>query len=170
MANLLTKEKFENQPQQKEAISQKGKESVKDQEKLAQTARELVSGVDELVENADIMTSGEVSEDKEGGKNIFAGGGGQATTQTSQARAKRLTLPSLEIMRKEVAVEIKKEIRTLEREAKRIMSNPKGFSPFTLNSVVSKIRELKDILNQLAYATVETLKGWWMKFVKHVST
>ncbi|GEM_PF-4915539 len=138
-----------------------------DKAKLRQL-RETKEGVGEIV---DVMPTGEVAEEmREDKKKAGAGGFGGIAAQDPQAViAKQLKMPSVEIMRKQVAVEIKKQIKLLEHEAHKIMMNPAGFSPFTLNGVVSKIRELKEILGQLAFATVEALKGWWMKFVKNIT-
>jgi len=163
MADLSVK----NSVERKEAESS---QKLEDQQKVSIEKLDT-SDVRAGLENAEVMTTGEVSEDVKEDRKVFNGAAGSATAaQTAQAAlAKQVKIPSVEIMRKQVAVEIRKEIRLLEHQAKKIMSNPSEFSPFTLNGMVSKIRELKEILGQLAYATVENLKSWWMKYVKGIT-
>ena len=170
MAHSLSSNNMEKSKEAISKIEKRDEQQSASADQLKETSRELVSDIREGVENADVMTNGEVQEGQGEDKKVYNGGTTSGGTQAAQALlAKQVKIPSVEVMRKQVSVEIRKEIRVLEHQAKKIMRNPSKFSPFTLNGVVSKIRELKEILGQLAYATMENLKGWWMKFVKGIT-
>lgn len=148
--------------QQKEQLQKAEVREVADQ------FMKSVEGVEKQESAVDAM--GNVSEEGTVMKEKAKGGSFGGTAQTTAAAAlKPLKIPKVEVMRSQIAKEIKRQIRVLEGEASRIMMNPMGFNPFTLNGVVTKIRELKEMLANLAYVTLETLKSWWMKFVKNIS-
>lgn len=136
---------------------------------LKEAAKSFVDQVADTVETNDVLEeSGDVSETmgedkKTGPAGNFKGGTGKTTATTPPPAIK---IPKVEIMRAQVAKAIKREIHHLEKKAKKMANSPTGFQPFSLNTVVSKIRELKEILAMVTYATFETLKGWWFKFVK----
>jgi len=111
---------------------------------------------------------GEVSEQTSEGKKVAPSGqnAGSKTQATAVKAIKPIHIPKIEVMRTQVSKAIKHEIHALEKEAQRIAKSPTSFNAFTLNSLVAKIRELKEILAMVTYATFETLKGWWLKFVK----
>ncbi len=137
---------------------------------IKETAKELIEGVSEVVEGAEAaeVVEGRVGETTKEGKKKTAGGiktgvGAVAGLQKVSAP------PTIEIMRIQVSTQIKNEIRILEKEAVKLMTGGANFQPFKLNGIVAKIRELKNILANLAYASVETIKGWWMRFVKDIT-
>jgi len=143
--------------------------SEKDEKEIVEKSREFVEGVSEVVQGAEtVETAGEVSEEMSEGKKKASGGGSGKNQQDQDVGIKATMPPSIEIMRIQVSTQIKNEIRMLEKEAARLMSSPGGFQPFKLNTVVAKIRELRDILSSLAYATADALKGLWLKFVKGI--
>lgn len=154
----------------------KGPETQKEQKskELESTSKQFVEGTREVVGNMEYVSEGSenvsesTSEDKKQVSNGMPTGKGSAQGIKAQF-AQQFKIPTVNIMRRQVAKAIKTEIHHLEKEAKKIKRNPLKFSPFALNGVVSKIRELQSILSQLAYATVENLKSWWMKFVKNIS-
>lgn len=151
---------------------EKMKGPLKPHENAAEQSKELhkiSEQVEGKLENAEVMTTGEVSEDLKEGNSKYSGGGTAGIQTRQHAKPQQIQIPPLEVMRKEVAVEIEKQIHLLQQEAKQMMKNPHKFTPFSLAGVVAKIRELKDILGQLAYATFDTLKTWWLKYVKNIT-
>jgi hypothetical protein len=149
---------------------QKEKNGKADRE-IKEKSQEFIEGVSEVVEGVEsVETTGEVAEELGEGKKKAPSAGGKGGTQGVQNLLEQISPPSIDIMRIQVATQIKNEIRILEKEVVRLMRSNASFHPFKLNKVVSKIRELKDILSGLAYATAETIKGWWMKFVRGINT
>ena len=146
------------------------RETSKEQKELKETTKGLAEQVSGMVETAEVVAeSGEVAErmqedKKTGPTGQIRTGGGQAATATKPIPV--VKIPKIEILRTQVAKAIKREIHHLEKQAKKMAKSPTGFQPFTLNGMVAKIRELKEILAMVTYATFETLKGWWLKFVK----
>jgi len=169
-------DKIKNVSVSKESHPGEGRRGI-NKEKAEKTAidireksQEFIEGVSEVVEGAEaVETTGEVAERTGEGKQKAPSGSGKGA-QGAFVHSEPSSPPSIEIMRIQVATQIKHEIRILEKEAARLMRGSGGFHPFKLNSVISKIRYLRDILSGLAYATTETLKGWWMKFVKGITT
>lgn len=88
----------------------------------------------------------------------------QARAMTAQERLEHLQkhLPPRNKMEKEVRAEIKKQIRSLEKEAKKVLYK-RNFH--LLNNIYLKICELTGILAQLAQETFEYLKSLWLRFV-----
>lgn len=139
---------------------------------IKETAEKFIEGVSEVVEGAEVaeFAEGQVGEQiKEGKKKAPGAGVGGAAAKAGLFDISQIVLPTIEVMRTQVALQIKKEIHLLEKEAAKIMSSPGQFSPFKLNGIVAKIRELKELLAHLAFATLETLKSWWLKFVKGIT-
>lgn len=132
--------------------------------KLRETSREFVEGVTEVVESVE---TGEIPEEVKEGKKIVPPGkvstGGAAGAFLQPAP---LVYPKIEVMQMQISQAVEKEIHNLEHEVKKITSSPAQFKPFVLNGIVAKIREFKDILANLTHVTLETLKGWWLKYVK----
>lgn len=147
--------------------------SGKNDKEIIEKSREVGKGLSEVVEGAEsvegVETTGEVSEKSGEGRNKASSGLGKGSG-ASMGDIKKEPPPSIEIMRIQVSTQIRKEIRLLEKEAARLMRSPGSFHPFKLNMIVAKIRELKDILSGLAYATAETMKTWWMRFVKGITS
>ncbi len=145
-------------PAEKEKVEKKREDS----RELREASKEFVEGVSELVENVETSeVSEKTSEDKKKGPQ-----GDQLPIKRGGIKVQLppLILPKIEIMQIQIATAIKREIMVLEKEAVRVSDNP-----FALTTVVGKIRTLKDILANLTHVTFETLKGWWMKFVKKSS-
>lgn len=147
--------------QEKEQQSVQAEKLENDQ--LSQEVGEMMDGVESAME------MGDVSENVKEGKKKFTGGSGTKAQTTATKVAKKITPPSVEVMQTQIAVKVKKEIIVLEREAAKL-SHSRNFNPFQLNAVVAKIRDLKEILASLSYATLETLKGWWFKYVKGITS
>jgi hypothetical protein len=138
---------------------------------IKETSKGFMEGVSEVVEGVEAAEAaeGNVAESAGEGKKrapvvgIKTGGKQDGSVATAEKDA-----PSIEIMQIQVAIQIKNEIRVLEKEVVKLLKDPSGLSAFKLNVVVSKIRNLKDILANLAYATAETIKELWGKFIKGI--
>lgn len=162
-------ERKANTPVAKEKSDPSKELNLRQREVFGKETTEIIGGLD-AVESPETgaETTGEISEKlKENNKSAPAGQIPVTGTATAIAiAAKKLIIPSVELMQKQVASAVKKQIRILEIKAKSLSSvRASGFEPFTLTSIVSKIRELKEILARLTHVTFETLKGWWLKYV-----
>ena len=150
---------------------EKGLISSLDQEKSIDTGKitELEKGVSQQIENQEIseFESGDVSENEGKGKQTL-GSGKASSGAVAQSTAKTIVPPTVDVMRKQVAVEIHKQIDKLQKQAHKIAAQSQ-FSPLELNIVISQIRRLRDVLANLAYATAESLKTWWFEFVKGIT-
>lgn len=143
--------------------AKKGEESGS--RELLEKQREFIEGVSEVVEGAENaeLTTGEVSErGGEDKKRAGAGTGKSSGTVAMQSQA----LPELDVMIIQISTKIKKELAALEKERKIVMKNPAKFSPFKLNEIIMRIRELRDILADLAIQTADNIKQLWQRFVK----
>ena len=87
----------------------------------------------------------------------------------AQIKAQLLkTAPSQATMLRQVTREIEKEIKYLNKRARKIIRKPGSVNAFELNNIVKKIRELKSLLISLAKATVDAVKTLWLRFVHGV--
>lgn len=164
---------FSNNPEKvdRPLAENKEKSGKPDSQDVGKASKEFETGVSEVVEGVDMAeeSDGNVSEEASGGKNKL-GAGAYGRTQGDQAGKVRKPIipPSVDIMRTQISVMVKKEIAVLQKEAAKV-SGGGSFDPEKLTLVVSKIRSLREILANLAYAGAEALKGWWMKYVKGIT-
>jgi hypothetical protein len=92
-----------------------------------------------------------------------------AQMTAAQIKAQLLkSAPSEKIILKQVKREIEKEIRYLNKRARKILRKPGSISAFEINNVVKKIRELKALLIALSKATADVAKTLWLRFVHGV--
>ncbi|MBT3704819.1 hypothetical protein HOG17_03495 [Candidatus Peregrinibacteria bacterium] len=92
-------------------------------------------------------------------------------TQMTAAQIKAQLLksaPSEKVMLRQVKKEIEKEVRYLNKRARKILRKPGSVSAFEVNNVVKKIRELKALLVALSKATADAAKTLWLRFVHGV--
>ena len=125
--------------------------------------------IQNVVEGTEVseFIDGEVSEDLGEGKKKVSSGMPKSGKGTSKdAGVADTSLPQVDVMRIQVSTQVKKEILTLEKQASRMMRNPRKFEPFHLNQVVSRIRNLKDVLANLAHSTTESVKMLWQKYIQ----
>jgi len=149
-------ERLHTGPAGEEKVEKKQDESHA--REVREASREFIEGVSEVVEGVE---TGEVAEKT--GEDKKKGPQGRFPTTTGQqvkAQLKSLIIPRIEVMQIQIATAINKEIAFYAKEAERVSDKP-----FELNNVISKIRELRDILSSLTQVTFETLKNWWLKFV-----
>lgn len=153
--------------------SREAPESGEVKEKSSEVG-EGVGGVVESVEGAESAeVAGENISEKvsEGKRRAPSGGirsGGDASTQAISDYD--FAIPKVEIMRIQVATKVNKEIIELEKEARKLIKSSSKFTPYKLNIVIKRIRALREILAELATATSETIKGWWLQFIKGISS
>ena len=129
----------------------------------------------DMGESAEIQ--GEVSEtvreqsEQKGDGSAGAGKKAGAYTNLTPAQIKAKLLeeaPSQEVMFKQIKREIEKEIKYLNKRARKILRRPGSMSAFELNNIVKKIRELKTLLLALAKATIDMARTLWLRFVHGV--
>ncbi len=104
-------------------------------------------------------------------ENIGGAGGAQYSGATNSSEASSNVsigaIPSEKVMKKEVVRSIEKEIVSLKKEVKRMSWPFSKFDADKYQQLVCKIRALGHVLSELAYATYEQVKGFWLKYVKN---
>ncbi len=140
------------------------KEDKADRE-LKEASQELIEGVSEVVEGAETAeVSGERISEKAGeSKSKYSGGA--SSTGSDASFSATADLPELDVMVIQISTRIKKELTALEKERKKYMK-PGKFNPSKLNEIMARIRELGDILADLATATADNIKDLWKRFVQ----
>lgn len=143
----------------------KPSKEVREASDVGKAAYAEAVGLDESLE-----TTGRVSEvlSTKEGESAPATGSQKTTTKVDPAviRANLLNnMPSEAVMKKQIEVEIKKEIDYLHRKAMKMFRSPGQVSYFEMNNVLKKIRELKGLLVALLKASFDGLKTLWLRFV-----
>jgi hypothetical protein len=128
----------------------------------AKTSIGIEAGV--VIEGAEISND-DVSESEKKRKESYSGG--SAGTNANQiAGTKEPEYPSIKKMAAQIEDELKKEIKDLQKKINAVMKNGGNLDAAHLNSLVSRLRQLKEMLASLAYATVDAIKELWHKYVK----
>ena len=91
-------------------------------------------------------------------KSIFSGG--------QPATTKKKPFPTRKIMKKQVQKQLKKEAKIVKNKISKVMRQ-KHFKPYELNVLIKRLRLIKDLLEGLASATVESVRKLWIKYVKN---
>jgi hypothetical protein len=164
-------ESFNGPGKRSEVKRVKESKEIKDVSQIGKAAYVEAVGMDESVE-----TTGRVSEvlsDAREHKGDSAGGtkakGDDKTVDPEELRAKLLkTMPSQKVMRKQIEREIKKEINYLHSKAMAMVRSPKEMNYFEMNNIVGKIRELRKLLKSLIKASLDAMKGVWLRYVHGV--
>lgn len=119
----------------------------------------------EIIEGAEVST-GEISESEKKKKEAYDGGtaGGKATDQTGQVQ--KQTYPSVKRMTSQVGNELKREIKDLQKKVKAVMRSSGNLDAAHLNILMAKLRQLKETLASLAYATADAIREMWHKYVR----
>lgn len=167
--NTNSPEKNSQLEHEKEQQSSSKAEQLQNDKELFKEVGEMIEGADVGMESGAEISDGEVNENVKEDRKKFTGASGTVTQSTAAQVAKQITPPSVDVMRTQISVKVKKEIAVLQKEAEKIIQS-RNFNPFQLNAVVGRIRDLKEILASLSYATLETLKGWWFKYVKGITS
>ncbi|MCX6734932.1 MAG: hypothetical protein NTZ25_03405 [Candidatus Peregrinibacteria bacterium] len=144
----------------------KPSKEVREASDVGKAAYAEAVGLDESLE-----TTGKVSEvlgDSTEGDNTSLGGAKPVSPKVDPAVIKAnllKNLPSEAVMKKQIEVEIKKEIEYLHKKAMKMFRTPGQVSYFEMNNVLKKIRELKGLLLALVKASFDGLKTLWLRFV-----
>ncbi len=135
-----------------------------DTKEVRETKTSIGIEAGEIIESAE-EPSGEVSESERKKKEGDSGGtSGKTTGQLAEAQKPQY--PSVKKMTAQVENELKKEIKDLQKKISAVMRNGKNLDAAHLNSLVARLRQLKEVLADLAYATVDAIKDLWHKYVK----
>ena len=120
----------------------------------------------ETVEGAETaeISSDKISETEQKAKDQYSGSGSGTQTQTIQGALR--PLPSPEVMRKEVKKALKKEMKDLHKKINRVINKGGNIEAHKLNTLIAKLRSLRELLSKMAHATSEFIKDLWMRFVK----
>jgi len=150
-------------PRQKEEL--RPSKEVKEAADVGKAAYVEAVGLEESAE-----TTGKVSEvlsdTKDADNAAMAGQKPIAKVDPATIKANLLkNLPTEAVMKKQIEVEIKKEIEYLHKKAMKMFRSPGSVSYFEMNNVLKKIRELKGLLLQLVKASFDGLKTLWLRFV-----
>lgn len=118
----------------------------------------------EIIEGAEIP-SGKISESEKKKKEGDSGGtAGKATTQSTKIEEEKL--PSVKRMSSQVENELKKEIKDLHKKIKSVMKKNGAVDAAQLNTLMARLRQLKEVLASIAYATADAIKEMWYKYVQ----
>ena len=119
------------------------------------------------IESSESMEGGEsFSEKKSDSKKSFSGSGTRDDQAAADLKAHITATVSTRKMQKQVAAEIRKEIRKSEKKVLLAHLGIKKYSPHKLAEMISKIRSLRDLLSSIVEATKEILMGLYLKWVR----
>lgn len=129
---------------------------------------EVVGQVTDVIGDAE---SSESSEDGEGyGEGEQSGKGKQSSSKKSQPTQPTppppIPIPPPTLMRKQIAQEIRKEIREEEKKVIAAYFGFKKVAPDHLAEILAHIRQLKDILASIVELTADALKTMYLKWVR----
>lgn len=133
------------------------------------SAVDAIGGVVEGVENVDGRVAETLGEDQKKMGDSVKGGSAPAAIDPAAIRAQILkSMPTEDVMRKQVSHEIKKEIKYLHKKAMKMMRSPAEISYFEMSNLMRKLRELRGLLSALLKASLENIKTLWLRFVHGV--
>ncbi len=139
-------------------------ERKQDEKEVREAKTSVGMEAGEIIEGAEV-SSGEITESEKKKKEGDGGGAaGKVTTQTAQV--KKQTYPSVKRMTSQVENELKKEIKNLQKKVKSVMKSSGNLDAVELNTLMARLRQLKDALASLAYAAADVIKDMWQKYVK----
>lgn len=126
----------------------------------------------EGVEDAEgVGVFGRVSEDESSvsDKDLGASGGSTGSMDPVKRREYLMqNMPPEAKMRREVAVEIKREINLLTKEVMKMKRSPYSEDYHRMANAMAKIRILKGVLTGLVKASFDTVKTLWLRYVHGV--
>lgn len=137
-------------------------------ESFGQTVKTEALGLDESAETNDRVTETLSKNKDHDGSGVATKNGTYTPASKKDIAAIRAELlkniPSEQVMKHQVEIEIKKEIKYLRKRAMGLLG-PNNMSYFEMANLVKKIRELRGILHALVKASFERLKTLWLRFV-----
>jgi hypothetical protein len=148
----------QGKPQEKRDI-----EKRQEEQEVSETKTAVGIEAGDIIEGAE-FTTGDVSEQERKKKESYNGSNGQG--EGAKRKANKKPYPSVQKMSSRVEKELKKEIKNLKKKVKIVMRNGKTVDAAQLNTLMSRLRQLKEALASLAYATADTIKDMWYKYVK----
>jgi hypothetical protein len=107
-----------------------------------------------------------VSEDRSGD----LGSGGQsgtagATSDEDSLRARAIrSLPSTTVMRKRLTHHLEKEVKQLERRAKKLARSTRKGSAYLLNELYARIRKIQSLILELSEAASDLIRRLYIRF------
>lgn len=127
---------------------------------VSETKTSIGMEAGEIIEDAEFGT-GEISETEQRARDK-----GKSAVAISIAKRQMATPPSLPKMRSQVKRQLKKDIKQMNKKIKKVMRNRSEFEPWQINNLIKRLRNLKELLSSLAYATTEMVKDLWIKHVR----
>jgi hypothetical protein len=118
----------------------------------------------EEAEAAEVV-SGKVSEKEQKAKDQYAGTSG-TSTQAQAIQATLQPIPPSKVMKAQVKRALKKEIKDLHKKINRVINKGGNMEAHKLNTLMAKLRRLREMLAAIAHATSEFIKDLWMRLVK----
>lgn len=119
----------------------------------------------EIIENAEEV-SGHVSEDEQKRKEGDSGGSMTQGSAKSASQTVKAAFPPVFKMTHQVKKQLKKDIKVLNKKVNQVMRAKGGLDAEKLNKLVEALRDLRQILSNLASATAETIRNLWISHVK----
>ncbi len=121
----------------------------------------------EIVEVIDLMgtVASRIREDKRGDLPVggAAAGTGQGTQTAVTARDEAIAkIPPVLIMQQKLVLHIRKEVRSIEREARILSKSKNRGSAYTLSELYRKIRRLSSLLSDILEASAEMVKRFYV--------
>lgn len=138
-------------------------EQKPDEKEVHEAKTEIGIEAGEIIEGTE-LSADEVSESEKKKKEGDTGGAAGTKTQTNQIQEEKF--PSVRKMSSQVEKELRKEIRDLHKKVKSVMKRSGNLDAVELNSLMARLRQLKEALAELAYATADAIKDLWYKYVK----
>lgn len=145
-----------------ETLKKRDIEQKQEEHEVSETKTAVGIEAGDIIESAE-FTTGDVSEREKKKKESYARGG---QTRSEKGDIKKHPYPSVQKMSSRVEKELKKEIKDLKRKVKTVMRKGKTVDAVQLNTLMARLRQLKEALASLAYATADAIKDMWYKYVK----
>jgi ABC-type transporter Mla subunit MlaD len=140
-------------------------EKQPDVKEVQEAKTEVGMEAGEIIEGAEV-SSGEITESEKKKKEGDSGGAAAGKASGQAAQIKKQTYPSVKKMTSQVESELKKEIKNLQKKVKSVMKSSGNLNAVELNTLMARLRQLKDALASLAYAAADIVRDMWNKYVK----
>jgi hypothetical protein len=134
----------------------------KEEAQLHETKISVGLEAGEILEGEE-LTSGEVSEKNRGQKDNY--GSGTKNGQSSNKSNYELKLPQVKMMKKEIRKELQNEIKFLREKINSVMKKGGNVDAHSLNKMMMRLRQLREILSSLAHGATDLIKDLWIKYI-----
>ncbi len=157
----------ENTPENKaDTLEKQQVKQTPDTKEIHEAKTSVGMETGEIIEGAEI-SSGQVSESEKKKKESYSGETKTGKTAGQTRQITKQSYPSTKKMSSQIEKELKKDIRDLQRKVKMVMRKKGQLDAARLNTLMAKLRQLKETLASLAYATADTIREMWHKYVKN---